>query len=67
MSGFNNAAASSAVLDGLRAAGFEDGVDFRADELPEGGLSPQASAWFNANFASLMLSGYRAGTDPVNN
>ena len=67
MAGFNNAAATSAVLDGLRAAGFEDGVDFRADELPGGGLSPRARAWFDANLASLMLNGFRAGTDPVNN
>ena len=67
MSGFNKAAASSAVLDGFRAAGFEDGVDFRADELPGGELSPKARAWFADNFDTLMLRGFRAGTDPVNN
>ena len=67
MPGFNNAAASSAVLDEFRAAGFEDGVDFRADELPGGELSPQARAWFRDNFDALMLRGFRAGTNPVNN
>ena len=67
MSGFNNAAAKSAVLDEFRAAGFEDGVDFRADPLPGGALSPQARAWFSDNFDAVMLRGFRAGTDPVNN